>query len=89
VRADVDAAAKDGNGRVPVDLVTTSASGLDPHITPAAAEFQIARVAAARNLSVERVRTLIARATEGRLLGIFGEPRVNVLKLNVTLDAVK
>jgi len=89
VKADVQAAAKESNGRVPVDLVTTSGSGLDPDITPAAAEFQIARVASARNLPTERVRDLVARATESRVLGIFGEPRVNVLKLNMALDAMK
>ncbi|MEP7218187.1 MAG: potassium-transporting ATPase subunit KdpC [Bacteroidota bacterium] len=72
---------------VPVDLVTTSASGLDPDITPAAAEFQAPRVAAARKLSLERVRELIVANTESRQLGILGEPRVNVLLLNRALDA--
>jgi potassium-transporting ATPase KdpC subunit len=89
VKADVATLKKDGNGPVPVDLVTTSASGLDPDITPAAAEFQAARVAAARKLSVERVRALVAQATEDRFLGILGEPRVNVLKLNMALDSLK
>jgi len=89
IQGDVETAKKVSNGPVPVDLVTTSASGLDPHITPAAAEFQIARVAAARNLPVERVRALVAQATEDRFLGILGEPRVNVLKLNMALDALK
>jgi K+-transporting ATPase ATPase C chain len=89
VKEDVEAAKKDTNGPVPVDLVTTSGSGLDPHITPAAAEFQVARVAGARNLPVERVRALVAEATEERFLGIFGEPRVSVLKLNIALDAVR
>jgi len=89
VRGDVNAIKKEKDGPVPVDLVTTSASGLDPHITPAAAEFQAARVAAARSLSVERVRALLAQATEDRFLGILGEPRVNVLKLNLALDALK
>jgi K+-transporting ATPase ATPase C chain len=88
VRSDVAALKKESNEPVPVDLVTTSGSGLDPHITPAAAEFQVARIAAARNLSVERVRALVAQATEDRFLGIFGEPRVNVLKLNMALDAL-
>ncbi|MEO5929788.1 MAG: potassium-transporting ATPase subunit KdpC [Candidatus Kapaibacterium sp.] len=72
---------------VPVDLVTTSASGLDPDITPAAAEFQAPRVAAVRKLPLERVRELIVANTESRQLGILGEPRVNVLLLNRALDA--
>jgi potassium-transporting ATPase KdpC subunit len=89
VQGDVGALKKESKAPIPVDLVTTSASGLDPHITPAAAEFQVARVAAVRNLQAERVRALVAQATEDRVLGVFGEPRVNVLKLNLALDAVK
>src|ERR1700746_2129607 len=81
VQGDVEALKKEKPGPIPVDLVTTSASGLDPDITPAAAEFQVARVAAARNLPEERVRALVAEATQDRVLGILGEARVNVLKL--------
>lgn len=74
------------NGRPPVDLLTASASGLDPHISPAAAEFQMARVAEARKLNPQGVRELIAACTEGRQMGVLGEPRVNVLRLNLALD---
>jgi potassium-transporting ATPase KdpC subunit len=89
VARDVEALKKESDAPIPVDLVTTSASGLDPDITPAAAEFQVPQIAKVRNLSPDRLRTLIADQTQGRVLGIFGEPRVNVLKLNLALDALK
>lgn len=89
VTADAATLAKDNPGTpVPVDLVTTSASGLDPDITPAAALFQVPRVAAARKFPQEAVRKLVQDHTEGRLLGLIGEAHVNVFKLNMALDAL-
>jgi potassium-transporting ATPase KdpC subunit len=88
VKGDVDTLKKESDKPIPVDLVTTSASGLDPDITPAAADFQIDRVAKARGLPAETVRQVVQMNTEGRTFGVLGEPHVNVLKLNLALDAV-
>ena len=87
LKEDVDKLkAENPNAAVPVDLVTTSASGLDPDISPEAAEFQVPRVAKARNLSDDQIKQLVASNIKGRLLGLIGEPRVNVLALNLALD---
>lgn len=90
VTADADALVSENpNAPVPADLVTTSGSGLDPHISPEAAEFQIPRVARERNMSGEELRKVVTRFTESRQFGVLGEPRVNVLLLNLELDKVK
>ena len=89
-RIDALRAADPGNANpVPVDLVTASANGLDPHISPAAANYQAARVARVRNLPLEQVQKLVAQETEMPWLGLLGEPRVHVLRLNLALDALK
>lgn len=87
VTANVEAARKENpNAPIPIDLVTTSASGFDPHISPSAADFQVPRVARERGMSEADLRQLVEAHTEGRQLGFFGEPRVNVLELNLVLD---
>ena len=90
IKADVEKLQTENPGRpVPVDLVTASGSGLDPHITPAAAEFQAPRVARERGMTEAEVRTIVAAHTEGRQFGLLGEPRVNVIELNLDLDRMR
>ncbi len=90
IRADAEQLAKDTNTKLlPADSITTSASGLDPHISPAFAAIQTARVAQARGIDAQKIAALVAEYTETRLFGILGEPRVNVLKLNLALDRLK
>jgi K+-transporting ATPase ATPase C chain len=88
VRQDTASLQAENPGKsVPVDLVTTSASGLDPHISPASAEFQVPRIARERGMPADELRQLVAKHTAGRQLGFLGEPRVNVLELNLDLDS--
>ena len=88
VKGDVSAAEAENPGTpVPIDMVTTSASGFDPHITPANAEFQMARVAKARGITADQLRALVAKHTEARQFGVLGESRVNVLELNLDVDS--
>ncbi|HSV14832.1 MAG TPA: potassium-transporting ATPase subunit KdpC [Tepidisphaeraceae bacterium] len=92
VKSRVEALQKSEPGNtaaIPVDLVTASASGLDPHITPAAADYQVHRIAVARHLPEQAVRDLVRQHTESRQLGVLGEPRVNVLELNIAIDSLQ
>jgi potassium-transporting ATPase KdpC subunit len=86
--AALQAADSENTAKIPVDLVTSSGSGLDPHISPAAADYQLARVAKARSLTLDEVRTLVSKHTAGRSLGVLGEARVNVLLVNLDLDKI-
>jgi len=90
VKSDVAKLQQENPGAaIPADLVTSSGSGLDPEISPASADFQVPRIAKARGISVDSLKALVARHTQARAFGIFGEPRVNVLELNLDLDSLK